>query len=209
MTEYVQLHVKRTRGWPWPEETWGLDSMFGTSGWCRGCGVPTATQTGPLTLQRKGLKEVAGAWVPNWRFDTFCMTAPLAAEAGERFRLDLRDVAWVGTPPGDARQVVVPTIGQAWFDPSELAETIRRHRGKAGATCSDCGIWRWLPVPFQELPTPRIDADFDGVDLLASPEWFGDGWKSFREIIVRRELAELIVERSPRDFGIQCVRLVA
>ena len=39
--------------------------------------------------------------------------------------------------------------------------------------------------------------------IAASPEWFGDGWSAFREILVRRELAELIVASSPRDFRIQ------
>jgi hypothetical protein len=37
-------------------------------------------------------------------------------------------------------------------------------------------------------------------DIAASPEWFGDGWNSFRQVLVRRELAELLAQASPRDF---------
>jgi hypothetical protein len=40
------------------------------------------------------------------------------------------------------------------------------------------------------------------LDVAASPEWFGDGWNAFRQILVRRELPELVVETSPRDFRI-------
>lgn len=43
--------------------------MYGEDGWCRACGVPQRAQCGSMVLQRKGL-TVAGAWVPNWQFDT-------------------------------------------------------------------------------------------------------------------------------------------
>jgi hypothetical protein len=40
-------------------------------------------------------------------------------------------------------------------------------------------------------------------DVAASPEWFGDGWNSYRQILVRRELAELLAGASPRDFKVK------
>jgi hypothetical protein len=41
------------------------------------------------------------------------------------------------------------------------------------------------------------------LDVAASPEWFGDGWNAYRRIVVRRELAQLVVDASPRDFRIE------
>jgi hypothetical protein len=38
--------------------------------------------------------------------------------------------------------------------------------------------------------------------VACRPEWFGDGWNAFREVLVRRELASMIVDASPRDFRI-------
>jgi hypothetical protein len=38
--------------------------------------------------------------------------------------------------------------------------------------------------------------------VAASPEWFGDGWNAFRQIVVRRELAHVIVDASPHDVCI-------
>jgi hypothetical protein len=29
-------------------------------------------------------------------------------------------VAWVGEPPGEAKQIVAPTLGEAWFDPADM-----------------------------------------------------------------------------------------
>ena len=49
-------------------------------------------------------------------------------------------------------------------------------------------------------PERTIDK-WDGHDVVASPEWFGDGWKAYREVLFRRELAELIVAANPRRAG--------
>lgn len=202
MSDYVELQQLRNRGWPWHKSSGGLTPMFGEDGWCHSCGVPKGPQSGSLVLQRRGLR-VEGAWVPNWQFDVICMTAELGRVAAERFRLETRVVRWPAGPVGDVVQIVIPTVGESWFDPEELrAEAIRRH-GVAGARCEECGVWRWMPLGLSMLPplrTPRsVSAD---VDIAASPEWFGDGFNAFRQVIMKRELAEFLVEASPRDFEI-------
>ncbi len=207
MIDFVYLYWKRNRGWPWPEWSWGLSSLFGENGWCRGCGVPRHAQSGPLTLQRTDL-TVAGAWVPNWQFDVICMERSLAEQAAARFDLDLRPVGWPRSSSGDAMQIVIPTVGQSWFDPAELhAEAIKRH-GLAGATCRMCGVWRWMPLVFGVLPPLRISsAELGSHGAVASREWFGDGMKTFRQVLVRRGLAELLAKASPRDFKVVEVEL--
>lgn len=202
MTDFVQLWWKRNRGWPWPEDSWGLTPMFGADGWCRSCGVPKHSQSGSLVLQRKGMK-VEGAWVPNWQFDVICLARDVAAEAVARFELETREVAWHPSSPGDATQIVVPTVGTFWFDPEKLrAAAIARH-AVDGATCTECGVWRWMPLTFGLLPRLRLTLSLGDVAIAGSPEWFGDGKQAFRQILVRRELAELIAAASPRDFRVQ------
>ena len=64
---------------------------------------------------------------------------------------------------------------------------------------------RVAPVPqlgSEVLPAVLHVPELDDVDVAASPEWFGDGGSSFRELLMRRELAELLVHASPRDFRI-------
>ena len=71
-----------------------------------------------------------------------------------------------------------------------------------GTRCDACATWRWYPLVHEDLPPIRSLPPFDECDVLASREWFGDGWKAFRQLVVRRGLAELIVAASPRDFRI-------
>jgi hypothetical protein len=204
MSEYVELYFKRNRGWPWPEDSWGLTPMFGEDGWCRSCGVPKHAQTGSVVLQRKGMK-VEGGWVPNWQFDAICLERSVAEEVASRFDVELLKVDWHGPPPGDAMQIVVPSIGESWFDHDELRDKAIERHGVAGATCPECGVWRWMPLAFGMLPPLRITPGLGDADIAASPEWFGDGWKAYRQILVRRELAELITAASSRDFKVQLV----
>ena len=144
-----------------------------------------------------------GAWVPNWRFDDICLEKSLANRASAEFRIDIRPIAWRRNVIGTAMQIVAPTVGPEWFDPNELRERAIARHGSAGAECPECRVWRWLPLPFDLLPPVQPGPDWERHDVVASPEWFGDGSRSFREILVRRGLAKLIVEASPKDFKIQ------
>jgi hypothetical protein len=204
MSDFVDLELRRNRGWPWPEDSWGLTPMYGEDGWCRSCGIPQRTQCGSLILQERGFGTVEGAWVPNWQFDAYCLERSLAEQAvASGFALPLLAIEWHGQSPGDAMQIVAPTVGVSWFDPEELrTRTIAKH-GDAGTLCDECGVWRWYPLLSEEMPPYRNAALGDDVHVAASPEWFGDGHKAFRQIIVRRPLAEMIEAASPRDFRIQ------
>ena len=200
MSDYVRLHLKRNRGWPWPDESWGLAPMYGEDGWCRSCGVPMRTQCGDLVLRRSGPRD--GAWVPNWRFDAICLSQPLADTVRGQFDVELRSVAWRGKEGAPAFQIVAPSVGDEWYDPDELRQATVAAHGTPGARCDACGIWRWMPLAGGALPSRRIDLDAEsGLGVVASPEWFGDGLQAFRELRVRRGLAELLAQASPRDFA--------
>lgn len=201
--------MKRNRGWPWPESSFGLDPMFGDDGWCHDCGMPLREQQGSLTLQRKGMATIAGAWVPYWRYDMICLEQSLADEITRRFTVKLLPVEWRGFPPGSAQQIVIPTVGTQWFDADELRTAATMRNGSDGTRCDGCNRWRWMPVPWDVAPPLRIQPPLTEVDIAASPEWFGAGWKSYREVLVRRELAELIAEASPRDFAVVEVDMAA
>lgn len=198
---YSYLILRRNRGWPSPEDSWGLSLMFGESGWCHACGTPKREQIGSLRMLRSGL-NTAGAWMPNWRFDTLCLGAELAAEVEARFGLELRPVLSAGRRDMIARQLVIRPAGQRWFDPALLNERTRARHGSAGTSCSSCGMWRWLPLDHGELPPIEAETVRECPAAAASPEWFGTGCKSFRELVFRTDLAEFIAEASPRDFTV-------
>lgn len=206
MSEYVELSLRRNRGWPWPEASSGLGPMYGIDGWCHSCGVPKREQTGSLILQRKGFKTVEGGWVPNWRFDVFCVDALLAEEAVSQFGVSLRPVVWHGDPPGDAAQVDITPTRARWFEPAALEAIFSRiEDGTAGSACADCGVWRWMPIGMGDLMMPSSEATAGNPPVIASPEWFGDGKQSFRQVLWREDLAEMLATASPKDFRSKAV----
>ena len=130
--------------------------MFGEHGWCRSCGVPKSAQCGSLVLQGRDFGAPVGAWVPNWQFDVICLERSLADDVAARgLCLPLRPVEWHGVKPGEAVQVVAPTVGARWFDPDELRERTTAKHGASGARCEECGTWRWLPLASEEMPRYR------------------------------------------------------
>jgi hypothetical protein len=176
--------------------------MFGEDGWCPSCGVPKREQCGSIVLQGKGLSSCGGAWVPNWQFDVLCLERSVASEIVARFDVELLEVAWKGVSRCEAMQIVVPSIGDAWFDQDSLRRAATAEHGVAGATCPDCGVWRWMPLAYDSMPPLLDTVDLRNHAIAASPEWFGDGWQAFRQIRMHRELAEMIVRASPKDFAI-------
>lgn len=205
--DFVQLYWKRNRSWPRPEDSWGLDSLYGPTGWCHTCGTPKHEQTGQLHLAAEGMAPPLGAWVPNWLFDTLCVGIDDSVSAQiEGFSVELRDVVWVGSSPGATKQVVVPTVGKRWFDEEELRRRVVERHGAPGTLCPACGTWRWMPLTFGLLPPLKLDFSAVESDTVASPEWFGDGKQSYRQVLVRRELAEFLAAASPKDFKIRAVQ---
>lgn len=176
--------------------------MYGEDGWCRTCGLPKHSQSGSIVLQRKGLK-LEGAWVPNWQFDVYCAVQLLAEEARERFHVDLRPVASVGSGRLDASQIVVESTSHPWFNPDDLDRLIKPIHGVSAETCATCATTRWMPVGMDVLPPPPDQALAAEPPVVASPEWFGAGMRSFRQILWRRDVADFLVKNSPKDFKTQ------
>jgi hypothetical protein len=134
--------------------------------------------------------------------DAVCLGKTISDEIATSFSLPVLPVNWHRTAPGEAVQIVAPTLGEAWFDHDELAQRVAARHGATGARCPACGTWRWYPLPPQELPPLRVALPRD-VDVAASPEWFGAGCRAFRELAFRRQLAEMIATASPRDFEVR------
>src|SRR5260370_16932686 len=150
--DFVRLDLKRNRAWPWPEDSWGLDSMYGPDGWCRSCGIPLHEQTGPLTLQARGMSPVQGAWVPNWRFDTICVESTLGARLSNVYRLEMRAIAWYRNVKGQALQIVVPTVEPAWFDSAALRRAPLAHPVTPLQNCPAFPAATWIPFSSTQLP---------------------------------------------------------
>lgn len=202
-TSYLLLDLKRNRGWPWPESSWGLTPMYGESGWCHSCGIPKGPQIGSLVLQKRGPRVEGGAWIPNWRFDSVCLEGALGSNLVDKFDLELRDIEWHPKDPGrQASQLLIPMTHEKWFAEADLEKVISsRHWNGSGKRCSECGTWRWFPMPFDSLPAIRYEFAGETRPIVASREWFGDGWQAFRLIAVRIDLATALTASARKGLS--------
>jgi len=204
--EWVALDFRFSPGWPWPERSWGLDPMYGEDGWCHSCGTPSREQTGHLTLQGSGFPS-APVFVPNWQSNAICLDAATAEDVANRFNVVMREVHKPRTGGTGVQQLLPSITTEAWYDHEALSRAVIARHGEhnggiAGATCSECSRWRWLPVNEWET-APQPGALVGPTDLISSPETFGDGWKTFRQLLLSRALAEALVAANPRTFSIR------
>lgn len=199
--DFVALDSRFTSGWPWPESSWGLDPMYGEAGWCHACGVPAAAQTGSMVLRRAKFPTSA-FWMPNWRFDALCVRLAEARHIVEHFDLITLPITTPKVQDTGFVQLLPEVSAEPWFAPDELSSIATMRHGSPGAECRGCGTWRWLPIPTREQPAATIRASV-GVHFVASPEWFGDGFKAMRAIRVSRPLAQQLVALNPRVWSIQ------
>ena len=204
--DWVALDFRFTPGWPWPEKSWGLDSMYGDDGWCHSCGSPTREQTGHLTLQGNGFPS-APVFIPNWQHNAICLDAATAADVASRFNVVMQEVHKPRTGGTGVQQLLPSITSEAWYDADAIRQAvIARHReysgNTAGAVCSRCSRWRWLPMS-EGAVAPRSASLVGATDLVASPETFGDGWKTFRHLLVTRALGEALVAANRRTLSIR------
>lgn len=179
--------------------------MYGDEGWCRGCGTPLVEQCGSLVVQASKF-PTAKVWMPNWLFDVVCVAEGVAHEIDKRFTVDLGEVNKPRTGPTGVKQIRPVQTALPWYRPDELSEAVRaRHRqhdgDRTGSTCGSCGRWKWLPVSEHEA-TLVGSALESSSDVITSPEVFGDGMKTFRHLLFRRDLGQTLVGASPRNWDL-------
>lgn len=210
LTDWVALSPRFTPGWPWPEDSYGLGPMYSDQGWCRGCGTPSGEQTGALVIQGSKFPS-AEVWMPNWLYDVVCVSARVAGDITERFKIDLGEVHKPRKGPTGVKQILPAQTVEPWHRREELVRAVRarhsEHDGeRTGSSCGQCGRWKWLPVSEDEAPI-TASAVLSTSDAIASPEAFGDGLKSFRHLLFRRPLAETLVAASPRNWSLVEVQI--
>jgi hypothetical protein len=178
--------------------------MYGEDGWCHSCGTPNREQTGHLTLQGSGFPS-APVLIPNWQFNAICLDAATAADVANRFNVVMREVHKPRTGGTGVEQLLPGVTDEPWYDSDALRQAVtarhREHNGDTlGATCAECSRWRWLPVNEWEV-APRPASLVGPTDLIASPETFGDGFRTFRHLLMSRALGEALVGANPRTFS--------
>lgn len=182
-----------------------MDPMFGHDGWCRSCGTPNRAQSGPRIMQGRKFPD-APLWMPNWLFDVVCLRPDIASQVARRFSVKLREVYKPrGSDPVAMQLIAEVTFGH-WYDSADLAPAVvarhTKHSGnQAGSKCPACLTWKWLPISEGEAPA-RAGSLIADTDVIASPEVFGDGLKSFHHLLFRRPLGQFLADAHPRAWSV-------
>lgn len=178
--------------------------MYGDQGWCPSCGVPIGARSGPLALQKKGLPKPEGVWRPYWHDDVICLESRLAEEAERRFALQHRPVTWPRGVPSNISEVIIPVVGESWYEAEKLCQRALKHYGKpVGNRCRECEPWKWMPLAAYTASQLHGEASTYMGPIMASPEWFGDGFAAFRHVLLRRDVALFLESHGRRDFRIE------
>lgn len=208
---WARLGARFHPGWPWPEKSRGKDPMYGVDGWCHSCGTPLRGPTGPLVMQGRKFSS-AEAWTPNWLFDTVCVSAALTAQIRDRFDVAFGEVHKPRTGDTGVRYLIPVQTSDNWYDAEILDREVRVNpfsfgpplRDSAGATCASCQRWRWMPWTGNGTAVNGAALDTNA-DVIASPEIFGDGWMTYRHLLFRLPLAQLIASSAPRLWDLEAV----
>ncbi len=206
--DWVALDFRFTPGWPWPERSFGLDPMYGEDGWCHECGTPVRQQIGPLTIQGSGF-PAADVWIPNWRYDSVCVSGKLAEQLRDHFNVKMREVHKPRHGPTGVQQLVPSISERPWYATAALSESVRKRHPEdvqAGTHCATCGTFKWFPANEGDVAISAESLE-TAAPVVASAELFGDGRKSFRHLLFRRRLADLLAEANPRTFSVKEVEV--
>lgn len=205
-SQWVALTTRFTPGWPWPENSYGMDPRYGEDGWCRGCGTPLREQVGPLTIHGSKFPS-SPVWMPNWTGDVVCVSAEVAAEIQRRLAVQLRDVHTPRQGATGAMQVIPSVTRGDWYDRDDLAKAIVARHGRwngdqIGNTCESCDRWKWLPISDDEATIRSSSLNDDLGDVIASPEDFGDGLNSFKHLLFKRPLGAFLAAAHPKHWSV-------
>jgi hypothetical protein len=154
----------------------------------------------------------AEAWTPNWQFEFVCVSANLASQIAARFNVAFGEVHKPRTGDTGVRYLLPVQTASNWYDPEFLDRAVRVNpfsfgppqRDRAGAACASCQKWRWMPWTGDGAPVDSRSLE-SASDLVASPEIFGDGWMTYRHLLFRLPLAQLIASSAPRLWDLELV----
>jgi hypothetical protein len=95
------------------------------------------------------------------------------------------------------RQLIPVQTPESWYRRDDLQLAVlaryREHNGSpTGSRFQVCARWKWLPLSEAEAPSISTVVGTSG-DFIASSEFFRNGLLSFRHLLFRRPLADLLV----------------
>lgn len=196
--EWLTIERTNYQGYPQPETGW-LQKRPNYQNYCSQCGV--YEQVGSFFLKKE----------PALRNNDFVSLFWTSAVLAKREIFDsLIEKHIVGFQQVDVllQKTKTPSTIVAQMIPTVTARPgLTATDGFTGKTCDSCGVTKYLPVKKGKL---RLQKNFapEGIDIIATHEWFGDGAMAFREILVSQRVAKLAIKQKWKGIRLKVAEMV-
>jgi len=198
--EWVRLIPIFEQGYPQPEATW-VRNPINYEGQCPQCGAGYR-QVAPFRLAKEPRLGRHDFFSLYWTYTVFCtprVLETLRAHAIRGYEVWEALLHKTGQPSRLVSQLVFPHVaGPGLLDEDKLQPE----------TCSQCGLTKYAyhKRGYMHFKREALQAE---VDILQTHEWFGSGgYGGYREILISRRLAELILREGWRGVRLKPVKLV-
>jgi len=198
--EWVRLIPVFEQGYPQPEATW-VRNPINYEGQCPQCGAGYR-QVAPFRLAKEPRLGRHDFFSLYWTYTVFCtprVLETLRAHAIRGYEVWEALLHKTGQPSRLVSQLVFPHVaGPGLLDEDKLQPE----------TCSQCGLTKYAyhKRGYMHFKREALQAE---VDILQTHEWFGSGgYGGYREILISRRLAELILREGWRGVRLKPVKLV-
>jgi hypothetical protein len=198
--EWVRLIPTFEQGYPQPEATW-VRNPINYEGKCPQCGAGYR-QVSPFRLAKEPRLGRHDFFSLYWTYTVFCtprVLETLRAHAIRGYEVWEALLHKTGQPSRLVSQLVFPHVaGPGLLDDDKLQPE----------TCSQCGLTKYAyhKRGYMHFKREALQAE---VDILQTHEWFGSGgYGGYREILISRRLAELILREGWRGVRLKPVKLV-
>lgn len=187
------------QGYPQPEATWSAEPVtFG--GECSECGIYKKEQLENFRIRKEprlGNNSFVSLYWTYALFATPAVFAELATRKLQGFREWKVLIHKTDQISENISQIYIPEQTSADFVPEE---TFRRSK------CPKCGAVKYFPH-LRGVMRFKGKISESTTDFLLSREWFGDGHAAYREILVSKEVARLIVESKLRGVKLKPIQI--
>lgn len=195
--EWSRLVTVNERGYPQPEGTWVRNPInYGI--YCHQCGI--YEQTASFRIKQEPALGKYEFMTLFWTYAIFATPTVFQTLQSSKIQgYEVWDVLIHQTNMASKKisQLFTPHVIASSLQSKELEQLI----------CPQCGTTKHPPYNRGVMYLQR-DAMVDNLDIIQTHEWFGDGGRAYREVLVSNRVAKLIMDNNWHGVQLKAVGLV-
>ncbi|WP_227288064.1 hypothetical protein [Boseongicola sp. H5] len=185
--DHLALGFQWLNGYPQPDDDFGYERItYSPIGFCQGCGIK-GPQITPFRLRLPPKWGRRKMFSLNWIFDEMFVETSYYDTRFRPLGLEARDV--VHHKSGE----ILPTVKQIDLPDVDFGFQMDTSKGEI---CKVCDTPRYHPNVVDYLPS--LDRDASAYPVFRANTYFGDGFQSFRKIVISSNVFKMLREDKVR-----------